>query len=342
MEIAMFSLSQADAWDKHVLGTDAYTAFHCMAWAKVLADSYGFTPSYLMGREGNGIVAIPFMTVPRLLLGAKGVCLPFSDACGPVFTDPWMLEKVVPFLFRLAKRRQWRSFELRGDYGIPTLTPHAQYFEHVISLKENPEEMFKAMRSSTRRNIQHAAREGVNVEICNSAEAVDDYYRLHCITRKRHGVPPQPKKFFRSIYTHMIEPQKGFVARALFREKTVASAVFLHFGTKAIYKFGASLPSYFHLRPSNLVMWEAIKWYSARGFDSLSLGRTDPDDEGLMQFKNGWGGECRIIHYCRWPPRQGGLAKRHKMCNNFLATCLGRLPVTALRFIGTIGYRFSG
>jgi len=31
-----------------------------------------------------------------------------------------------------------------------------------------------------------------------------EYYRLHCLTRKRHGLPPQPTGFFQKIQEHII------------------------------------------------------------------------------------------------------------------------------------------
>jgi len=68
-----------------------------------------------------------------------------------------------------------------------------------------------------------------------------DFYHLNTMTRREHGLPPQPYKFFQ------------------------------------------------HLRANNLVMWEAIKWSCEKKFQSLSFGRTEPENKGLMQFKAGWG-----------------------------------------------------
>ncbi len=43
----------------------------------------------------------------------------------------------------------------------------------------------------------------------NSEEAMDDYYRLHCMTRKRQGVPPQPVSFFKNIFDFIVKQGKG-------------------------------------------------------------------------------------------------------------------------------------
>jgi len=60
-------------------------------------------------------------------------------------------------------------------------------------------------------------------------------------------------------------------------------------------KYGASEKAYHHLRPNNLIMWEAIKWCAQNGFKTFSLGRTEPENEGLLQFKQGWGTTEKII-----------------------------------------------
>ncbi len=44
-----------------------------------------------------------------------------------------------------------------------------------------------------------AQRNGLVVEIGSSSGLMNAYYSLHCLTRKKHGIPPQPVEFFRSI-----------------------------------------------------------------------------------------------------------------------------------------------
>src|SRR4030066_163040 len=47
-----------------------------------------------------------------------------------------------------------------------------------------------------KRNIKKSEREGVEVKILNSLESLNEFYKLNCITRKKHGLPPQPYNFF--------------------------------------------------------------------------------------------------------------------------------------------------
>ena len=44
----------------------------------------------------------------------------------------------------------------------------------------------------------------MTVEILQSVEAVRIFYSLQCQTRKKHGLPPQPFKFFLNIHKHIL------------------------------------------------------------------------------------------------------------------------------------------
>ena len=82
-------------------------------------------------------------------------------------------------------------------------------------------------------------------------------------------------------------PRKGSNTDLLI-DQVIAGAVYFLFRDTVIFKYGAFNKHYQILRPNNLVMWETIRWCCTNGFHHFSLGRTDPDNEGLLQFKRGW------------------------------------------------------
>jgi len=134
-------------------------------------------------------------------------------------------------------------------------------------------------------------REGVEINICKSLESMKTFYKLNCITRKRHGLPPQPYYFFKNIYDFIISRDLGIVVLASYKKRAIAGAVFFHFGEKVIIKYSGSDIAYQHLRPNNLVMWEGIKLYCKNGYKTFCLGRTELENEGLRRYKEGWGTE---------------------------------------------------
>jgi len=113
-------------------------------------------------------------------------------------------------------------------------------------------------------------------------------------------LPPQPHHFFKNLYNTVLLNDAGFIVLARFQTNIVAAAVYLVMGKKIIYKYGASDKAFLHLRPNNLIMWEAIQWYCQKGFMSFNFGRTEPDNLGLLQFKRGWGTIEEKVHYFKY------------------------------------------
>jgi hypothetical protein len=54
----------------------------------------------------------------------------------------------------------------------------------------------------------------MGVEICNALESVRTLCHLNCITKKCHGLLPQPFYFFQSVFDHIISKNKGIVVIA--------------------------------------------------------------------------------------------------------------------------------
>jgi len=129
-----------------------------------------------------------------------------------------------------------------------------------------------------------------------------NFFRLHVLTRRRHGLPPQPYRFFRNIHEELISKGFGFIVSASQKETNcpIAASVFLSYGDKAIYKFGASDESKWNVRPNNLIMWEGIKYLVRSGFKWLHFGRTDLSNEGLRKFKLSWGAQEKLLNYLQF------------------------------------------
>jgi lipid II:glycine glycyltransferase (peptidoglycan interpeptide bridge formation enzyme) len=241
------------------------------------------------------------MEIKNFGAGKRGVSLPFSDYCDPLLSGDIPLQEVLGKAFVYGKMKGWTSLEIRTRKNLPAeIPPSGSYLHHDLDITVGEENLFSRFRASNQRNIKKAAREGVEVTLQNSLDAVERYYTLHCGTRKRHGLPSQPVLFFRNIQKQILSKGNGFVALASYRGKSISGGVYIHSNEKAIFKYGASDRRYQELRANNLLMWEAIRWYSQNGFSNFSFGRTDPENEGLINYKRGWGSDERAIfsvHY---------------------------------------------
>jgi lipid II:glycine glycyltransferase (peptidoglycan interpeptide bridge formation enzyme) len=239
-----------------------------------------------------------------------------------------------------ARTRGWKYLECRGgrsSFGdVPAST---SFWGHQLDLRAGEKALFSGIESAGRRAVRKAEQSGLSVEFSQSPEAIREFYRLLCLTRKRHGVPPQPFVFFANIQRHVLAQNHGWVVLARHGGVVVAGAVFLHSGTTALYKFGASDDKFQHLRGNNLVMWAAIKRYAGEGFATFNFGRTSLDNEGLRRFKLGWGATEYPIDYVRYNVRSGSWVTAKDESSGWHNRLFRALPVPLSRLIGAAFYR---
>ena len=332
------------SWNNLLISTPGYSFFHTSNWADVLNKSYNYQPFYLCVRKENTLISLlPVMEVDSALTGRRGVCLPFTDTCEPIAEDAQQFQKLFDQVAVLGKKRKWKYLEIRGgEKYLSAEKPSQLFWGHKLDLSCGQQVLFSNLRDSTRRNIKKAQNENISVKISTSLQSMKDFYRLNTMTRREHGLPPQPYKFFQHLYDQVIAKNLGFVATALMSGLAIAANVYLNFGKEVIYKYGASDKAFQHLRANNLIMWEAIKWSCEERFQSLSFGRTELENEGLMQFKTGWGVKPYQIYYYRYDLQKNIFTSNSSDINPLFNKIFSKLPIPVLENIGKILYRHMG
>lgn len=331
-------------WDDLLATNPASSFFHTTAWARVLSEAYQFTPHYFVAENGKLVALLPVMEVSSRLTGRRGVSLPFTDYSAPIFGETSDPSEAFDSILDHGKTAGWAYLEIRDSapflIGVPALST---YFGHVLDLSSGDEtRVHSAFHDSTKRNIRKAVKEGVTVQRLETEASVREFYRLNCLTRKAHGLPPQPYRFFLKVFEHVISKGLGFVVLAFHNDVTIAGNVYFHHGQNAIYKYGASDMAFQHLRASNVVMWEAIRWYCRSGFRKLCLGRTEPENHGLMRYKLGWGTEGRTFTYHRYDLRTGGFVEGKQFPQEIFKKIFRLLPIGVSKVIGEKLYRHVG
>jgi hypothetical protein len=343
-DIQIIDPTKYKGWDDLILSHPDYSFFHSAAWARVLCDTYQYTPLYFTLIDNGKLLAlIPVMEANSYLTGRRGVSLPFTDYCEPLITHGIQFSSVFQNIIDYGKRRKWRYLELRGgNTHLPFAMTATSYYGHILDLDEGAEDVFSRFRGSTRRNIRKAEREGVNVAILTSLDSVSEFYKLHCLTRRKHGLPPQPYRFFNNIHRDVISKGLGFVALVSYRNEYIAGAMFFHFGQAAFYKYAASDCQHQHLRPNNLIIWEAIKRYSKNGYKTLCFGRTDIENQGLIRFKSGCGTTEQKIAYYRYDCRKETFISAQSRVAGFYNKIFTKMPIPLLKTVGSVLYKHIG
>ena len=323
-------------WDGLVASHPNLSFFHGSAWAKVLVESYGFTPNYFAIERA----VLPLMEVDSWLTGRRGIGLPFTDDCEPLGADRESLQKLFQAAVEFGKIRRWKYIECRGGRKLFGNVPASlSFYSHRLELAADEAQLLKNMDGSARRAIRKAENEGVTVEISQSLTALRDFYLLHCLTRRRHGLPPPPFSFFENIHRHILSQDLGMVAVASHHGCKIAASVYFFDGGRAIYKYGASEMAWQALRPSNLVMWTAMKWLAQRGANSLHLGKTALANEGLRRFKLTLGATEEKIEYVKYDLKRQAFITDTDAIAGWHNRVFRVMPVVAARMVGGILYR---
>ena len=344
MQIEIINPLDYPQWDDLLLTNKNHSFFHSSHWARVLCESYQYEPVYFaVVDNGKLSMAIPVMELKSFLTGTRGVSLPFTDFCEPILSKKIRVKEVWKALTGYGEEAGWKYLEIRGGTRFGRVQqPSSWYYEHVLDLSPKLQEIHSHFRDSNKRNIKKAQNAQIKVSICDSAEAVGEFYRLHCMTRKKHGLPPQPYSFFEKIYEYIISKNHGLLVLARHHGKTIAAALSFHFGEKATFKYGASDTRYQHMKPNNLVIWEMIEAYCQRGISSFSFGRTDPTHLGLKQFKDGWRAEEKAINYYRYNFSEKNFVNISSHVDGWHTGIFQKTPIPILRMIGSILYKHMG
>ena len=312
------------------------TAFHRPAWARTLAGAYRFDAFAVVRMEQEEIVS----GAPMMAVGGRRarrwISLPFTDVCPPL-GDAGGVRALVADLERIRVAESVETVELRGAVGATSDSAVVTGVLHELELGPDLEEVRSRFHpSQVRRNIERAKREGVEVRLETTREALlETFYRLHLLTRRRQGVPIQPRRFFTRLWEEMIAPGGGFVLVARVNDRAAAAAVFLDGNRTLTYKFGASDPGLLRARPNHAIFSTAIEWACRAGRRTLDMGRTDPENDGLRAFKASWGAEERPLVYTHLGRPPAAVRDRAKL----LRPVIRHSPAVVCRVLGEALYR---
>ena len=331
---------QEPAWDSMVAAHPGGNFFHSRAWAQVLNQTYGHQPAYFCRFAGGKLQELlPIMEVASWLTGRRGVSLPFTDYCAPLQAAGFDGAEIYEHALDHGRQRGWRYLECRGLMpGWQSATPSLGFHGHVVDLQAGQNLLYNRLEGAVRRGIKKAEEAKLRVEFSSDLESIRTYYALHCQTRRGHGLPPQPLRFFENIARYVLERGLGFVATVRCEGQPVAGAVFFQQGAEVLFKFGASNHSFQHLRPNNFMTWETIKRCAGQGFQTLHLGRTSLTNDGLRRFKQGFGAREERIDYYRYSFDTRSFIQNVDRAESWANRVFRPLPLPLLRLAGSLLY----
>ncbi|MGA2003868.1 MAG: GNAT family N-acetyltransferase [Terriglobales bacterium] len=333
-----------ERWPKFAAQHPAGSVFHTKSWLAALNLAYGYEPVVYAtcGSASELTSGVVFCKVESALTGNRLVSLPFSDHCAPLVGDVGELDC---FLLQARKTVDEGSCDyceirpLQCQPGsLSGFARSAQYVSHILDLSPSSDSIFQGLHHSVRRKIRRAEREGLVYEEGSSERLLTQFYKLLVKTRKRQLLPPQPKKWFRSLIGNFGTKLK--IRLAIKDGNPIASVLTLSYKDTLTYKYGCSDARFHALGGVALVHWNMIQQAKAEGHQTLDLGRSDISNEGLTTFKERWGGVRSDLGYWRYPNRSHA---HEKLAGKpVVGRVVSLLPEPVLIAVGSLLYRHVG
>jgi CelD/BcsL family acetyltransferase involved in cellulose biosynthesis len=331
----------APAWSDFVSSHPDATPFHLPGWALTIADCYGFEASALVVRDTDDeiLAGIPTLAVRSPLGGVRWVSLPFTDRCTLLTRPGTDEEQIVEALREAVSSGHVRELEIRA--GLPSsdgLYPVEVGYLHTMELPQDSAQL--RPNKGHRHSRNRAIRDGITVTRDAPTADFRDFYKLQSLTRRRLGVPVQPRRFFGLMWEHLIAKGEGFVMTATLDGELLAKGVYLGHNGTLVAKYYASDPRQPANRASYLIDWETMVAACGDGYHTFDMGRSDPEADGLRLYKSSWGmTETPLVYTTisttpigqRSALRTGGMSRQ----------ILQRSPVWVCQAIGEVLYRWT-
>ena len=300
---------QDPRWQRFVDSHPHASVFHTTQWLEALHRTYRYEPVvYTTTPPGNPLSnGIVFCRIRSWVSGSRLVSLPFSDHCEPLANAQEMTE-LMDSLRVSRDRTRWKYIEVRPLQSTAAaqpsdLTKTESYSLQMLDLAPDLDTLFRNFhKSCVQRKIHRAEREKLVYEQGRSDALLKKFYNLLLLTRRRHGLPPQPLIWFRNAIASLGD---AVLIRIASKDgQAVASIVTIQYRSTLVYKYGCSDSRFNNLGGNSLLFWRAIQDAKKDGLSRFDLGRSETDNHGLITFKENWGAASMPLDYYRLPARQ--------------------------------------
>jgi hypothetical protein len=310
--------------------------YHRDQWLDLLRSAYGAN-LWVATLARDGEICAGCVLARSRMPFARMTSLPFSDVCPPLASDPAALDTLMA---ELAANPPVGRMEIHGVSAPPPWRSVDCFEQWSVDLTRPLQAIESTMARNFRGNVRRATKGGIRVERSESVEHMHRFYTLQLETRRRLGVPPQPRSFFdlvHKIYSPAHDCEVWIASRG---GSDLAAAVLLRDGDVIYYKWSARRSGVVD-GAAHLLAMSMIEEFAGRA-QRLDCGRADKRNDGLRRFKAEMGGEAAPLSYSYLPepPRVVSAEVLNSPLSRLTSGLLRHLPLPLARAFGAVFYRY--
>lgn len=353
---------ELEEWDRYVGGHPAGSVYHTSRWCRIVSEIGRYEPVCFAERRNGALCGVlPAMEIRSRLTGNRLVTLPFSDECYPIADDKETVLALINAANQAREQRDLEFYEMRGTPVTRQYTGEVSpecvavlsdlgfarqnhFLNYLLPLQTDTDAVLKTFhKKSVRPTIKRSFRLGVRVRHGRGAEDLREFYRMYCITRRRHGIPPQPIALFERIFADLDGYPKARLYLAEFEGRCIGAVVVFRFRNTTYLKYEVVDDDYRDQRPVYAMLWKSIEESAREGDHTYDFGRTDRDNQGLVGFKSRWGTTEVEIPYHIVPGRDAlSLVQSSSLKYRLFTGVFRRMPMALSVRIGERIFRHFG
>ncbi len=282
-------------WDAFVAQHPKGTFFHRSGWGKVVQDTFGHTPHYLVAEKNRQWVGIlPLFRVSSPFYGRNLISIPYAVYGGSLSDDPAVTSKLMEAAQVCGKEQKAGYVELRQMHSLQDDLPHSDlYVTYRKELPKDAAEILPGIPKKARAEVRRA-RDKFKLSFAETDD-LQSFYQLFVDNKKRLGSPSLPMRWLRALRTefgskvviHMVKSEEG--------EPMAAVMSFRHGDTLYAYYSGA-IKERQKTGVNNFIYCSIMEWCVQNGFRVFDFGRSRRDT-GAASFKKNMGFVAEPLHY---------------------------------------------
>ncbi len=303
--------AETDLWDAYVDEHPKASIFHTRQMVQVYSATHKHQPLAIAAVNQHGIPVAMIVSVhvktlsgvvsrfaSRAIMFAEPICNDDAEGIQGLtkllrYHDKWMKRRA---LFAEV-RPIWESGSER--IALEKCGYHfLEYPNYVIDTTRTPDELWNALPTKFRSEINRARKRGVEIVEDSSSAGAQALYKLLQASYGRSRVPLPDVSLLQSAIKYLPDDYRR-LAIANYQGRPVAGSLDLTF-KGVVYGWYSGTERVSGLSANGLANWTVIEWASRNGHRSFDFGGAGwpGEDYGPASFKARFGGQ--LVHYGRY------------------------------------------
>ena len=342
MAVAIRVIAEHDLaqWDQYVLAHEKSTFCHRAGWFRVIKNSFGHKPCYLVAEQDHSICGVlPLFEVKSWLFGHSLVSVPFCVYGGALADSPELVRSLEDYAADLAKKLNVDHLEIRNieqtreDWPVKSI--HSTF---IRPLFDNDEENLAAVKYKQRAVVRKCLKNDLKVEF---PDQVDEFFYAYSTSVRNLGTPVFSKAYFKELRKEFGSDCE-LVSIKKDGELHCALMSFYHKDTVLPY-YGGGLPESRQSKAMDYMYFDQMCRAGSKGYKKYDFGRSK-NGTGPYNYKRHWGFEDTPLHYQYYLVKATDLPDLNPLNPKYqlMVKTWQKLPLWLSQIVGPLVSKFLG